>query len=57
MFVFLPRGLNEELIVKAGFRIVSQTDVTENAVLVSHRWRAARERFRDDLIRIEGEEW
>jgi SAM-dependent methyltransferase len=56
LFVFLPRGLNEELIVKAGFRIVSQTDATENAVLVSHRWRAARERFRDDLMRIEGEE-
>jgi SAM-dependent methyltransferase len=56
LFVFLPRGLNEELIMKAGFRIVSQTDATENAALVSHRWRAARARFRDDLIRIEGEE-
>jgi len=55
-FVFLPRGLNEELIVKAGFRIVSQTDATENAALVSRRWREARQRFRDDLLRIEGEE-
>ncbi len=56
LFVFLPRGLNEELIVKAGFRIVSQTDATENAALVSRRWREARQRFRDDLLRIEGEE-
>jgi SAM-dependent methyltransferase len=56
LFVFLPRGLNEELIVKAGFHIVSQTDATENAALVSRRWREARQRFRDDLKRIEGEE-
>jgi len=56
LFVFLPRGMNEELIVKAGFRIVSQTDATENAALVSRRWREARQRFRDDLLRIEGEE-
>jgi SAM-dependent methyltransferase len=55
-FVFVPRGMNEELIVKAGFRIVSQTDSTENAALVSRRWREARQRFRDDLLRIEGEE-
>ena len=56
LFVFLPRGLNEELIVKAGFRIVSQTDATENAALVSRRWREARQRFRDDLLRIEGQD-
>jgi SAM-dependent methyltransferase len=55
LFVFVPRGLNEELIVKAGFRIVSQTDATENAAVVSRRWREARQRFRDDLLRIEGE--
>jgi SAM-dependent methyltransferase len=56
LFVFLPRGLNEELIVKTGFRIVSQTDASENAALVSRQWREARLRFRDDLLRIEGEE-
>lgn len=55
-FVFVPRLGNEELIVKAGFRLVSQLDVTENAALVSRRWREARERFRDDLLRIEGHE-
>jgi SAM-dependent methyltransferase len=56
LFVFLPKGLNEELIVKAGFRIVSQTDATENAALISRRWREARRHFRDDLQRIEGKE-
>ncbi len=56
LFVFASRASNEELIVKAGFKIVSQLDATENAALVSRRWREARERFRDDLLRIEGQE-
>jgi SAM-dependent methyltransferase len=56
LFVFASRATNEELIVKAGFKIVSQLDATENAALVSRRWREARERFRDDLLRIEGQE-
>ena len=56
LFVFVPRALNEELIVKAGFKIVSQLDATENAALVSRRWREARQRFRDDLVRIEGQD-
>jgi SAM-dependent methyltransferase len=56
LFVFLPDGLNEELIMKAGFRSVVRRDVTENAVLISRRWRDARRRFCDDLIQIEGEE-
>jgi len=53
-FLFAPASCNEELIVKAGFRLVSQVDATENAALVSRRWREARERFREDLLRIEG---
>ena len=56
LFLFVPGAFNEELIVKAGFKIVSQLDATENAALVSRRWREARQRFRDDLLRIEGEE-
>jgi ubiquinone/menaquinone biosynthesis C-methylase UbiE len=56
LFVFVPRSVNEELIVKAGFKIVSQLDVTENAALVSRRWREARERFRAELVNIEGRE-
>jgi SAM-dependent methyltransferase len=56
VFLFVPGAFNEELIVKAGFRIVSQLDATENAALVSRRWREARLRFRDDLLRIEGKD-
>jgi SAM-dependent methyltransferase len=55
LFVFVPRGHNEELIVKAGFKLVSQMDLTENAALVSRRWREARARFREDLTLMEGE--
>lgn len=55
LFVFVPRGHNEELIMKAGFRLVSQLDLTENAALVSRRWREARARFREELVRMEGE--
>jgi len=56
LFVFVPREVNEGLITQAGFRIVSQLDVTENAVAVSRRWRAARQKFCVDLLRIEGQE-
>ena len=55
-FIFVPRGVNEELILKSGFRLVSQMDLTENAALVSRRWRESRERFRDELMRMEGAE-
>ena len=55
LFVFVPQGHNEELIVKAGFKLEGQLDLTENAALVSRRWREARARFRDDLLRMESE--
>lgn len=56
LFVFTPRALNEQLIVEAGFTILGQQDVTENAAQVSHRWREARQRYRKQLLQIEGEE-
>ena len=56
LFLFVPRGLNEELIAQAGFDLVQTEDVSENAASVSHRWYEARQRHKDALIRIEGEE-
>lgn len=56
LFVFMPRFLNEELIADAGFRLLHQQDVTENAAQISRRWGEARQRFREDLVRIEGRE-
>ena len=56
LFLFVPSGVNEQLIEQAGFRLVRQEDVTENAALVSGRWHRARQAHKDDLVRIEGEE-
>ena len=56
LFLFVPPGINEQLIKEAGFRLVQKEDVSENAAQVSSRWHDARERHREPLIRIEGEE-
>lgn len=56
LFLFVPPGINEHLIKDAGFKLLQKEDVTENAALVSRRWHDARERHREPLIRIEGEE-
>lgn len=56
LFLFVPPGINEDFIEKAGFRLIKQEDVTENEALVSERWLKARERHKDALLKIEGEE-
>jgi SAM-dependent methyltransferase len=56
LFLFVPIGGNEQLIQAAGLRLVKQEDVTANAALVSGRWHESRERHKDALIKIEGEE-
>jgi hypothetical protein len=56
LFLFVPPGINERLIEAASFRLVMQEDVTPNAAMVSGRWHKSRERHKDRLIKIEGEE-
>lgn len=56
LFLFVPPGVNEHLIKKAGFNLIKQEDVTENEALVAQRWLNARQRHKDDLIKIEGED-
>jgi SAM-dependent methyltransferase len=56
LFLFVPSGVNEQFIDDAGFRLIRQEDVTDNASLVAGRWYRARSAHRDDLLRIEGEE-
>jgi SAM-dependent methyltransferase len=56
LFLFVPPGINEQLIDAAGLKILKQTDVTNNAALVSGRWHQARERHREALLKIEGDE-
>ena len=55
-FLFVPPGVNEQLITNAGFQLVQQEDVSENAIMVAGRWHESRQRYKDALIQIEGEE-
>ena len=55
-FLFVPPGINEQLIEAAGLHLLKQEDVTANAALVSGRWHQSRQRHREALIKIEGEE-
>ena len=56
LFLFVPPGINEQLIANAGFQLVQKEDVSDNAALVSGRWHDSRQRHKDALVQIEGEE-
>ena len=56
LFLFVPPGVNDQLIAQAGFRLVRQEDVTDNAAQVAGRWHRARQAHREGLLPIEGEE-
>jgi cyclopropane fatty-acyl-phospholipid synthase-like methyltransferase len=55
-FLFVPLEVTVRLIEQAGFKLTRCEDVTSNIEKTSGRWHASRQRHRDDLIRIEGEE-
>jgi SAM-dependent methyltransferase len=55
-FLFVPPGVNEQLIAQAGLQLVQTEDVTANAELVSGRWHRARQAHEAELLRIEGAE-
>lgn len=56
LFLFVPPGVNEQLIETSGFRLLKHEDVSANAALVSGRWHESRQRHRDALVEIEEEE-
>ncbi len=56
LFLFVPPHINQQFIVGAGFQLIREEDVSENASLTSNRWRAARDRHKKELLLIEGEE-
>ena len=56
LFLFVPLGVNEQLIEASGFRSLKHEDVSANAALVSRSWHESRQRHKDALIKIEGEE-
>ena len=55
-FLFVPLEITKGLIKEAGFKLIRCEDVTENIESTSGRWHAARQKHREDLIKIEGEE-
>ena len=54
-FLFAPYGENQRLIKEAGFELTRCEDVTANEVKVSKRWHDAREKRKENLIKVEGE--
>lgn len=55
-FLFVPLDVTKRFIEEAGFRLLRCDDVTGNIELTSGRWHDSRQRHREDLIKIEGEE-
>jgi SAM-dependent methyltransferase len=56
LFLFVPPGVNEQLIEASGFRLLKHKDVSANAALVSGRWHESRQRHKDASMKIQGEE-
>lgn len=56
LFLFVPPGVNEQLIKEARLKLVQKEDVTENAAAISGRWHDARERHQEALVEMEGED-
>lgn len=55
-FIFIPPAITKKFIEQAGFKLIRCEDVTGNIELTSGRWHASRQKHREDLIKIEGEE-
>jgi cyclopropane fatty-acyl-phospholipid synthase-like methyltransferase len=55
-FIFIPLETTKNFIQEAGFQLIRCEDVTGNIALTSGRWHAARQKHREDLIKIEGQE-
>jgi SAM-dependent methyltransferase len=56
LYFYPPPGENERMIREAGFEIVTVENLTPAAAEISKRWHDAREKHRDAMIKIEGEE-
>jgi SAM-dependent methyltransferase len=56
LFLFVPPGVNENLIEHAGLRILKREDASENCAQVAGRWRDARAHHQEELEKLEGAE-
>ena len=55
-YFFSPPGVNEKLIEESGLKLLEARDTTESSALLSKRWHDAREKRKDALMSIEGDE-
>lgn len=55
-FVFIPPEITEQFIADAGLTLLKREDVTSNAAETSRRWYDAREKRREALLKLEGED-
>ena len=55
-FLWTPLGENDRLLAQCGFALEHKEDLTEPMAAIAERRRNARERHRDALIALEGEE-
>ena len=55
-FLFVPLEVTKSFVETAGFKLIRCEDVTGNIELTSGRWHASRQKHREKLIEIEGEE-
>src|SRR5437773_5891748 len=56
LFLFVPIGVNEQLIEAAGLHLLRQEGVTANGARVLGRWHGSRERHKNALIKVAGQE-
>jgi cyclopropane fatty-acyl-phospholipid synthase-like methyltransferase len=55
-YLFSPPGENERLILQAGFTDLKVEDTTDEAVGTATRWHQARQKYKDQLLALEGEQ-
>ena len=55
-FLFVPPEVTESLIHEAGFALLRREDATRNIDVTSGKWHTAREKHREDLLKMEGKE-
>jgi len=55
-FLFVAKGVNELLLKDANFNLIRKTDCTDNMANMARRWKNARAKREEDLLRVEGKE-
>lgn len=55
-FLFVPGGVDERLLEEEGFEILCVEDKTGNMAKMARSWMEARDRYSEDLLKVEGED-